>query len=77
MPPVRPTPQPQQPPFRVAFSGDGAAEVAWPTALRALMLLTDAVHLGDPALARLSDDDLILLRASLARLAGSEPSSVA
>jgi hypothetical protein len=41
------------------------------------MLLTDAVHPGDPALARLSDDDLILLRASLARLAGSEPSSVA
>ena len=77
MPPVRPTPQPHQPPFRLAHTGDGGAEVIWPTALRVLLLLTDAIHPSDPTLARLSDDDLVLLRASLARLTDGESTSAA
>lgn len=77
MTPVRPTPQPYQPHLHVALSGDGAHEVVWPTALRALLLLTEAAHPGDPTLARLSDDELALLRASLVRLAGGEHTSAA
>jgi hypothetical protein len=45
--------------------------------MRALLLLSEAAHPGDPLLARLSDDDLALLRASMARLAGAEPTSAA
>ncbi|NTU80545.1 MAG: hypothetical protein HGA45_14405 [Chloroflexales bacterium] len=77
MTPARSTAQPNQQPLRVALTGDGSIEVVWPMALRALLLLTDAAHPGDPTLARLSDDDLVLLRASLARLAGGEPTSAA
>lgn len=72
MTPVRPNAQPHQPPLHVVPTGDGAFEAAWPTALRALLLLTEAAHSGDPLLSRLSDDDLALLRASMARLAGGE-----
>ncbi|HMQ29787.1 MAG TPA: hypothetical protein PKD53_03625 [Chloroflexaceae bacterium] len=77
MTPARPNAQPQQPPARLAMTGDGAFEHPWPTALRALLLLTEAAHPGDALLARLSDDDLALLRASMARLAGAEPTSAA
>ena len=77
MTPVRPNAQPHLPPLRIALTGDGAFDAPWPTALRALLLLTEAAHPGDPVLARLSDDDLALLRASLARLSGGEHTSVA
>lgn len=77
MTPVRPNAQPHQLPFPQALSGDGAFEAAWPTALRALLLLSEAAHPADPLLARLSDDELALLRASMARLAGAEPTSAA
>lgn len=63
-------------PHGVAGSEPGS-ENAWPVALRALLLLTDAAHPADPTLARLSDDDLVLLRAALARLSGGEPTSIA
>lgn len=71
MTPARPNAQPHLPPARVALAGDGAFDAAWPTALRALLLLSEAVHPGDALLARLADDDLALLHASLARLAGA------
>lgn len=77
MTPVRPNIQPHQPPMGAALAGDGAFEATWPTALRALLLLAEAAHPGDPLLARLSDDDLALLRASMARLAGAEPTAAA
>jgi len=46
-------------------------------ALRALMLLSEASHPADPALIRLSDEDLAQLRATLIRLNGGEPTSAA
>jgi hypothetical protein len=64
------------PPQR-AHGGDLGSEPVWPVALRALLLLADAAHPADPALARLSDEDLALLRASLVRLSGGEPTSAA
>lgn len=60
-----------------AHGGDPGPESVWPVALRALLLLTDAVHPADPALSRLSDEDLAQLRAALARLSGGEPTSAA
>jgi hypothetical protein len=59
------------------IGGDLGADAAWPVALRALLLLTDATHPADPTLARLSDDDLALLRAALVRLSDGEPTSAA
>lgn len=70
MTPVRPNAQPYQPLVRLPHGGDGAPEAAWPMAFRALLILSEAAHPGDPLLARLSDDDLALLRASLVRLTG-------
>jgi hypothetical protein len=46
-------------------------------ALRALLLLTEATTPADPTLARVSDEDLLLLRAIFARLSGGELPSVA
>lgn len=64
------------PPARV-YGGEPGLEASWPVTLRALLLLTDAAHPADPTLARLSDEDLALLRASLARLTDGEPTSAA
>ena len=61
----------------VVVPGELGHEPAWPAALRALLLLTEAVHPADPTLARLADEDLALLRASLSRLNGGEPTSAA
>ncbi|MFV9507072.1 MAG: hypothetical protein AB4911_21190 [Oscillochloridaceae bacterium umkhey_bin13] len=77
MTPARPDARPHQPYPRMAPHGDNPVEAGWPTGFRALLLLTDAVHPGDPALARLSDDDLRRLRATMLRLNGDEPTSVA
>jgi hypothetical protein len=68
---------PHSPPPQAAGGGDLGLDAAWPAALRALLLLTDAAHPADPALARLSDEDLARLRAALARLSGGEPTSIA
>jgi hypothetical protein len=65
------------PPHQRAAGGDLGLDSAWPAALRALLLLSDAAHPADPTLARLSDEDLARLRAALARLNGGEPTSVA
>lgn len=46
-------------------------------ALRSLLLLSGAVHPGDGTLARLTDEDLSMLRATLATLPGSESTSAA
>lgn len=64
-------------PHALGLHGELGHEAAWPSALRALLLLTEAVHPADPALARLSDEDLALLRSSLSRLNGGEPTSAA
>ena len=61
----------------LALQGELGYEPAWSTALRALLMLSEAVHPADPTLARLSDEDLALLRASLSHLNGGEPTSVA
>lgn len=58
-------------------AGDMASEAGWPVALRALLLLSEASAATDPLLARLTDDELALLRASLVRLSGIEPTSAA
>lgn len=73
----RSDPQPQLLPLHRARSGDPVHEFAWPMALRALMLLSEAAQPSDPALARLSDESLAQLRASLVRLNGGEPTSAA
>jgi hypothetical protein len=73
----RPNLQIQPLPHGLALPGELGHEAAWPSALRALLLLTEAVHPADPTLARLSDEDLALLRSSLSRLNGGEPTSVA
>lgn len=69
-------PQPHGPlPHFVA--GDMASETGWPAALRALLLLSEASAATDPLLARLTDEELALLRASLVRLSGIEPTNAA
>lgn len=73
----RPNLQTQPLAHNLALPGELGHEPAWPTALRALLLLTEAVHPADPTLARLSDEDLVLLRDSLIRLNGGEPTSAA
>lgn len=69
----------QQPhgPFLPLVAGDMASETGWPAALRALLLLSEASAANDPLLARLTDDELALLRASLVRLSGIEPTNAA
>jgi len=69
-----PTHQPHLHPTR---QSDGLSETAPPTALRALLLLTEATPPTDPTLARISDEDLALLRAIFARLSGGELPSIA
>ena len=69
--------QPQLVPIRRAPTGEPGHELAWPMALRALMLLSEAAHPADPMLTRLSDESLAQLRASLVRLNGGEPTSAA
>lgn len=54
-----------------------AHEAAWPTAMRALLLLSGSVHPGDPTLARLDDQELHMLRAALSALSAIEPTSAA
>lgn len=69
-------PAPPFPPQGVPGAEHGY-EGAWPVALRALLLLTDAAHPADATLARLSDEDLAQLRAALGRLTGGEHRGVA
>lgn len=69
--------QPQLVPIRRAPSGESGPELAWPTALRALMLLSEAAQPADLMLTRLSDESLAQLRASLVRLNDDEPTSAA
>jgi hypothetical protein len=66
-----------QPHLHTTRQSDGCSETASPTALRALLLLTEATTPTDPTLARVSDEDLLLLRAIFARLSGGELLSVA
>jgi hypothetical protein len=78
MTPARRQNQPNHPlPPQGAGGGELYPDAAWPVALRALLLLTDAAHPADPTLARISDEELAMLRASLGRLADGEPTSVA
>jgi len=56
---------------------DGSGDTSWPAGLRALLMITGAVHPDDAALARVSNDDLALLRVSMSLLASSEPTSAA
>lgn len=60
-----------------ASPSEGFANASRPLALRCLLLFSGAVGHGDPALARLSDGDLAMLRASLDMLASIEPTSAA
>jgi hypothetical protein len=48
-----------------------------PTVLRSMLLLSGAAHPADPTLARLSDEELLLLRASLIALTADDPTSAA
>jgi hypothetical protein len=60
-----------------AHSIDGFVDAGRPLALRCLLLFSGAVTATDPALLRLSDHDLVMLRASLDMLASVEPTSAA
>jgi|YNPNPStandDraft_1061719.scaffolds.fasta_scaffold11869_2 hypothetical protein len=71
---LKPQPHGQLLPF---VAGDMASEAGWPAALRALLLLSEASAATDPLLARLTDEELALLRASLVRLSGIEPTNAA
>lgn len=78
MTPVHANAQPHQPHLHAGLSGDGGGAHTWPIAMRTLLLLTEAVQPYDPALARLSDEELAFLRAVFARLNGGDtPSSIA
>jgi len=66
-----------QPHLHPTHQSDGLSETTTPTALRALLLLTEATTPTDSILARISDEDLVLLRAIFARLSGGELPSVA
>lgn len=74
---VQPDARPHYSYPRLAHHSDSPVDAGWPTAFRALLLLTEAVHPGDAALARLTDDEIRLLRASLTRLGGNEHTSAA
>ena len=78
MTPVQQTPAHHTPP---PHGGDIRAgdthEAAWPTAMRALLLLSGSVHPGDATLARLDDQELHMLRVALAALNSIEPTSAA
>lgn len=56
---------------------DGANDLAWPTGLRAMLLLTGAVHPADATLARTHNQELAMLRAALQLLYSSERTSAA
>lgn len=82
MPPARPTRHaPTTPPLGAeTWNGravDGAGEAAWPAGMRALLLITGAVSPDDSALARVSNDELALLRASMSMLSSGERTSAA
>lgn len=77
MPTVRSANQPLYPPHARLVAGDMASEAGWTTALRALLLLNDAPCAADPLLARLTDDDLSLLRTALVALNAVELTSAA
>ncbi|GAB4428706.1 MAG: hypothetical protein OHK0015_11880 [Chloroflexi bacterium OHK40] len=73
----RPNPQPVSPLQLRAHTGEPLHEAPWPMALRVLLLLHEAAHPGDQALAHRSDEELAMLRAALAGLNGIEPTSAA
>ncbi|WP_141509046.1 hypothetical protein [Candidatus Chloroploca asiatica] len=75
MTPVCSNTQPSHMYLPIASSGDSVT--VSPMALRALLLLSEAVSPGDASLARLSDEDLALLRMMLMRLGGSERRNIA
>ncbi|WP_129673742.1 hypothetical protein [Candidatus Chloroploca sp. Khr17] len=75
MTPVCSNTQPSHKHLPIASSGD-SVNVS-PMALRALLLLSEAVSPGDASLARLSDEELALLRMMLMRLGGSERRNIA
>ncbi len=58
-------------------TADSTGDSSWPAGLRALLVITGAVHPDDAALARVSNDDLALLRVSMSMLGSSEPTSAA
>jgi hypothetical protein len=66
-----------QPHLHTTRQSDGFSETVSPIALRALLLLTEATTHTDPTLARIPDEDLLLLRVIFARLSGGELPSVA
>ncbi len=53
------------------------ADVTWPLALKALLLLNGVTSPNDPMLTTLSDDELIALRGSLLLLQSDEPTNIA
>lgn len=76
MTPVQRVPQPNRIP---ALGGERRASEGFfaPTVLRSMLLMSGAAHPADPALARLSDEELVLLRASLMALSIADPTSAA
>ncbi|MFQ3661926.1 MAG: hypothetical protein SNJ69_05960 [Chloroflexaceae bacterium] len=69
--------QPPQGQLPHLVAGDMALEVGWAAAMRALLLLSEASAVCDPVLARLTDEEFALLRASIVRLNAIELISAA
>lgn len=58
-------------------SADPANDPSWPAGLRALLLITGAVHPDDATLTRVSNDDLALLRVSMSMLGNNDRTNAA
>jgi hypothetical protein len=82
MPPMRPTRYTPTLPHPGAESWlgrpvDASGDPSWPAGMRALLLITGAVSPDDTALARVSNDELALLRVSMSMLNSGERTSAA
>ncbi|PDW04164.1 hypothetical protein [Candidatus Viridilinea mediisalina] len=77
MTPARPNVQPHKTHLHAGCRSDGGGDSTGTTALRALLLLTEAVQPHDQVLNRISDQELALLRAALVRLHGGDPRKMA
>ncbi|NJN19693.1 MAG: hypothetical protein HC822_27360 [Oscillochloris sp.] len=69
MTPARHTPAPTSSlPLNTEHRSD-EVELQWPATLRTVLLLSGAAHPGDPVLARMTDQELQMLRLTMASLA--------
>ncbi len=68
-----------QPTYFPSLSGERRTSDGFfaPTVLRSMLLLSGAAHPADATLARLSDEELVILRATLIALTADDPTRAA